>query len=203
MHYPPINQEPQKKIVDNSYLNREQPNTISDYFHSRESTHENKKVVEIYPNGSRYEGFKVNGLRHGQGILFYVDGGFYDGEWKFNKMDGKGKLFYINGQLAYEGQWKDDKFDGQGILYNEEPEIFNYSFPFNDFNDLDEKWMKYEGNFKEDNKEGRGKLFLSNGEVIEGEFKDDLVHGECSFFMMNGDVVKGKWMENQLLMKFD
>lgn len=36
--------------------------------------------------GSRYEGYKLNGMRHGKGKFFYQDGGSYDGEWSENKM---------------------------------------------------------------------------------------------------------------------
>lgn len=51
--------------------------------------------------GSRYEGYKLNGMRHGYGKFYYQDGGMYDGDWKENKMEGYGKLFYQSGKLAY------------------------------------------------------------------------------------------------------
>jgi len=36
-------------------------------------------VVEHFKVGSKYEGYKLNGERHGKGKFFYQDGGFYDG----------------------------------------------------------------------------------------------------------------------------
>ena len=51
--------------------------------------------------GSKYEGYKLNGMRHGHGKFFYQDGGMYDGEWRKNKMNGYGKLYYQSGKLAY------------------------------------------------------------------------------------------------------
>jgi hypothetical protein len=36
-------------------------------------------VVENYQNGSKYEGEKKNGMRHGKGKFYYQDGGLYDG----------------------------------------------------------------------------------------------------------------------------
>ncbi len=36
-------------------------------------------VIETFKLGSRYEGYKLNGMRHGQGKFFYQDGGMYDG----------------------------------------------------------------------------------------------------------------------------
>ncbi len=42
--------------------------------------------METFKLGSRYEGYKLNGMRHGPGKFFYQDGGMYDGNWVKNKM---------------------------------------------------------------------------------------------------------------------
>jgi hypothetical protein len=39
-------------------------------------------VTEEFKMGSRYEGYKLNELRHGYGKFYYQDGGMYDGDWK-------------------------------------------------------------------------------------------------------------------------
>ncbi len=62
-------------------------------------------VVETFKLGSRYEGYKLNGMRHGQGKFYYQDGGLYDGDWFENRMQGQGKLYYQSGKLAFEGSW--------------------------------------------------------------------------------------------------
>ena len=36
-------------------------------------------IVENFEQGSRYEGTKLNGMRHGKGKFYYQDGGLYDG----------------------------------------------------------------------------------------------------------------------------
>ena len=64
--------------------------------------YESKYVVETFKMGSKYEGYKLNGMRHGKGKFYYQDGGMYDGDWYENKMEGYGKLYYQSGQLAYE-----------------------------------------------------------------------------------------------------
>jgi hypothetical protein len=69
-------------------------------------------VIDNFKQGARYEGEKVNNLRHGRGKFFYQDGGLYDGDWVRNKMEGHGKLYYKSGKIAYDGQWKDDEFCG-------------------------------------------------------------------------------------------
>jgi hypothetical protein len=36
-------------------------------------------VKEVFKQGSRYEGWKFNGMRHGTGKFYYLDGGRYEG----------------------------------------------------------------------------------------------------------------------------
>ena len=81
-------------------------------------THTPQFVEEYFKMGSRYEGYKMNGMRHGYGRFFYQDGGRYEGEWKNNKMNGQGKLFYQSNKLAYDGEWLNDQFEGKGTLFN-------------------------------------------------------------------------------------
>jgi len=102
-------------------------------------------VVESYQNNSRYEGEKLNGMRHGYGKFFYQDGGLFEGEWIQNKMHGKGVLSYASGKPAYKGDWLDDKFEGFGSLYNENPADLRQPYDFSDFDNVDEYWTKYEG----------------------------------------------------------
>ena len=43
-----------------------------------------------YPDGSRYAGESLNGLRHGYGSMTWSDGRKYVGEWKAGKRHGIG-----------------------------------------------------------------------------------------------------------------
>lgn len=93
--------------------------------------------METFKQGSKYEGYKLKDMRHGQGKFYYQDGGMYDGEWKRNKMDGFGSLYYQSGELAYQGMWKDDQFQGKGKLYNEYPYLLEGPFDFHNFDQID------------------------------------------------------------------
>ncbi|CAD8067168.1 unnamed protein product [Paramecium sonneborni] len=158
-----------------------------------------EKVIEVYANGSKYDGEKLNGLRHGYGTFFYQDnGGVYEGQWFENKMHGIGTLFYASGKPAYEGQWVNDKFEGKGTLYNEEPQSLFSEFDYRDFDQVGEFWTKYVGLFHEDNKEGQGVLYLSNGDKFEGNFLQDLVSGPGKYIKANGQFVSGRWWRNKL-----
>jgi hypothetical protein len=43
----------------------------------------------VWWTGNRYEGQWVDNLRSGQGVLFYADGGKYEGYFKNDKMNGE------------------------------------------------------------------------------------------------------------------
>ncbi|KAM3145144.1 hypothetical protein pb186bvf_002819 [Paramecium bursaria] len=165
-------------------------------------------VNEIYQDGSRYQGQKVNGMRHGIGVFFYQDGGFYDGSWDHNHMHGKGiqfnsiiqgTLYYSSGTPAYHGDWFEDKFHGYGILYNELPAAFNDPFDFTNFDYVEDYWVRYEGEFNDDNKEGKGILYLTNGERYQGLFLKDCVHGHGQYITKTGRIVESIWCNNQLV----
>ncbi len=78
-------------------------------------------AIDEYAEGKRYEGYKVNGKKEGEG-RFYLDSKLcFDGHWKDDLMEGPGKLYYQSGVLAYDGNFHKDRFHGFGKLYNEAP----------------------------------------------------------------------------------
>ena len=93
-------------------------------------------------------------MRHGRGKLIYVEGGGYDGEWKFNNKNGQGVLYSADGEPVYSGQWFDDNFDGEGVLVNvNQVEIHGEI----DYTNLDRYfkgnyWKQYKGSFRNDEK---------------------------------------------------
>ena len=46
--------------------------------------------VQIYEDGSRYEGFWKEGMNNGKGRLIHADGDMYIGMWKDNMAHGHG-----------------------------------------------------------------------------------------------------------------
>ena len=102
-------------------------------------------LVDTYEDGRKYEGLTLNKLKHGHGKLTFEDGAFYEGEFKDDKMHGKGVLYYAPGHPAYEGEWSRDQFHGKGVLYNEHPEPLEEMYNYEDFNEVEDYWVKYEG----------------------------------------------------------
>jgi hypothetical protein len=74
-------------------------------------------MIEIYEDGSRYEGEKLNGLRHGSGTYDFGNKYRYIGGWETDEMSGFGTLS-LDGKTVYEGEWKNNLFQGRGILHN-------------------------------------------------------------------------------------
>lgn len=47
------------------------------------------------------------------------------------------------------------------------------NFSYENFDNVDDGWIKYEGDFENDTKNGIGTLYLHNGSMFFGEFKND------------------------------
>lgn len=44
--------------------------------------------------GHYYQGYTLNGMKHGQGRLEFEDGAFYEGNFEKDQINGKGVLYY-------------------------------------------------------------------------------------------------------------
>ena len=129
------------------------------------------KGIYYYPDGTRYEGTFLNGMRDGMG-KFYQEEHVYEGEWKSDMAFGKGLLLLSDG-AKYEGYFKDGRFNGLGTYY--------YS-----------DGSRYEGFFVNDIREGRGSFYTPDNDCYEGEWKDDVLVGVVSVNFANGDKYIGE-----------
>lgn len=66
------------------------------------------KGIQIWLDGSRYEGYWKNNKANGRGRLIHADGDVYEGEWKDDKAHGEGIYTHVDGS-RYEGHWLEDK----------------------------------------------------------------------------------------------
>jgi len=102
--------------------------------------------IQVWPDGSRYEGIWLNNKANKKGRLIYSDGDFNFGDWKDDKKFGKGKFVHFDGAATYEGEWNDEKH-GFG----------------------NEKWLDgafYQGEYKNGQKSGKGKFHWADGSVL-------------------------------------
>ena len=70
-------------------------------------------------NGSVYWGEwrTDSNVREGRGVQVWPDGSLYEGYWKNNKANFYGRLLHKDGDI-YQGSWLDDKAHGVGFYYH-------------------------------------------------------------------------------------
>ena len=90
------------------------------------------KAIE-YSKKFKFDGFYLNGKRHGYGKLF---NGFsnilsYEGDFSFGMKNGFGRE-YINGALYYEGEFMNDEKNGKGKIYYSNGQIHKEGVFHND-----------------------------------------------------------------------
>ena len=64
--------------------------------------------IQIWPDGSRYEGYWAHDKANGQGRLIHAHGDVYQGEWKDDQAHGYGEYMHLEG-ATYRGDWAHDK----------------------------------------------------------------------------------------------
>lgn len=67
--------------------------------------------VQMFPDGSKYEGVWHEGKMQGYGKLIQAGQGVYEGEFYQDRANGKGVFYYYTGD-SYDGEWVDDKPHG-------------------------------------------------------------------------------------------
>lgn len=51
--------------------------------------------------------------------MYMVDGSRYEGAWINGLKEGEGKLYYPDDRLKYVGKWKNDQYEGYGELFDD------------------------------------------------------------------------------------
>ncbi|CAM9288247.1 unnamed protein product, partial [Ascophyllum nodosum] len=124
--------------------------------------------LKIYPNGDRYLGDLIDGLREGQGTLTCVNGNTYRGQFKANRFHGTGYMKYgtliedgeeICGRV-YKGGWEKGVKKGEGVLHTGTGQV-------------------YEGCFQDDQYHGPGVLRGPGEVMLDGEWKRGKLDGEA------------------------
>ena len=61
--------------------------------------------------------------RAGIGIQVWPDGSVYEGQWLRNRANGNGRLIHADGDV-YEGDWVNDKAHGKGVFHGSDGAIY-------------------------------------------------------------------------------
>ncbi|KAM7514877.1 hypothetical protein LguiA_004460 [Lonicera macranthoides] len=169
---------------------------------------ENKKMgkeilregVEFYSNGDFYEGEFHNGKCNGSGVYNYFVNGRYEGDWIEGKYDGNGIESWARGS-RYRGQYRQGLRHGYGV----------YRFYTGD--SYAGEWFNgqshgvgvqscgdgscYVGEFKCGVKHGIGCYHFRNGDKYAGEYFGDKIHGFGIYHFANGHCYEGSWHEGR------
>ena len=146
------------------------------------SCNSSKKVAVIdFFDGSYTGEVDDNGKKHGKGTYRWIDGSFYEGDFKDDLRHGLGKFKWANGE-SYNGEYLRDQRTGIGI----------YSWSDN---------SKYNGSFLNGKRHGKGTFTSSNGAKYDGEWFDDLRHGQGVLINPDGQMISGIWQNGKLLSK--
>jgi len=65
--------------------------------------------INVFSDGSHYEGEWLDDKMHGQGKLYWTNGNHYEGEFSNGIICGHGILYTQNGTVTYEGNWTDNQ----------------------------------------------------------------------------------------------
>ncbi|KAF6147693.1 hypothetical protein GIB67_003024, partial [Kingdonia uniflora] len=159
-----------------------------------------REGVEFYSNGDFYEGEFHQGKCSGSGVYTYIVGGKYEGDWIDGRYDGYGIESWVRGS-RYRGQYRQGLRHGFGVykFYTEDSyagEWFNgQSHGVGIQNCFD--GSSYVGEFKCGVKHGLGCYQFRNGDRYAGEYFGDKIHGFGVYNFANGHCYEGSWHEGR------
>ncbi|KAM7511054.1 hypothetical protein LguiB_009929 [Lonicera macranthoides] len=159
-----------------------------------------REGVEFYSNGDFYEGEFHKGMCNGSGVYNYFVNGRYEGDWIDGRYDGYGIESWAKGS-RYRGQYRQGLRHGYGV----------YRFYTGD--SYAGEWFKgqshgvgvqtcsdgscYVGEFKFGVKHGLGCYHFRNGDRYAGEYFGDKIHGFGVYHFANCHCYEGSWHEGR------
>ncbi|KAG6776071.1 hypothetical protein POTOM_019574 [Populus tomentosa] len=159
-----------------------------------------REGVEFYSNGDFYEGEFHKGRCNGSGVYNFFVNGRYEGDWIDGRYDGHGIESWARGS-RYRGQYRQGLRHGYGV----------YRFYTGD--SYAGEWFNgqshgvgvqtcadgscYVGEFKCAVKHGLGVYHFRNGDRYAGEYFGDKMHGFGVYHFANGHCYEGSWHEGR------
>ena len=145
------------------------------YYGETLDTEMNGLGILNYDDGTRYEGYFLNGNKNGIGI-FYDKNIIFQGEYKKDERNGFG--IEENSDVGkYEGDWLNNGINGTGI------------FTYND-------GSIYIGQFEKAKSSGFGKMMWTDGDYCIGQFKDGGREKIKTFYAEENGIFDAIWEDN-------
>lgn len=161
-----------------------------------------KRNPVLLENGAIYTGhWNSLNQRHGRGVQLWTDGSIYEGYWEADMACGKGRLISSNGNV-YEGDWKNDEASGFGIHESANGTKYEGYWENNCKNgegvETSKDGKMYKGMFSDGLQHGFGKIMWDDGKSYEGEFRNNNIEGNGTYHWRDGRIYVGEWLKNKM-----
>ncbi|KAI4388070.1 hypothetical protein MLD38_000438 [Melastoma candidum] len=157
-----------------------------------------REGVEFYSNGDFYEGEFHKGRCNGSGVYNYFAKGRYEGDWVDGKYDGYGIESWARGS-KYRGQYRNGLRHGYGVYRFYTGDSYSGEWWNGQSHGVGLQSCKdgscYVGEFKCGAKHGLGCYYFRNGDKYAGEYFNDKMHGFGVYQFANGHCYEGSWHE--------
>ncbi|CAH8391728.1 unnamed protein product [Eruca vesicaria subsp. sativa] len=159
-----------------------------------------KEGVQFYSNGYFYEGEFHKGKCNGSGVYYYFVRGRYEGDWVDGRYDGHGIESWARGS-RYKGQYRHGLRHGYGVYRFYTGDCYagewlngqSHGFGVQSCAD----GSSYVGESRFGFKHGLGSYHFRNGDCYAGEYFGDKVHGFGVYRFANGHCYEGAWHEGR------
>ncbi|KAJ1380261.1 MORN motif [Sesbania bispinosa] len=159
-----------------------------------------REGVEFYSNGDFYEGEFHKGRSNGSGVYNYFVNGRYEGDWVDGKYDGYGIESWARGS-RYRGQYRQGLRHGFGVYRFYTGDSYSGEWCNGQSHGLGIQTCAdastYIGQFKHGVKHGLGCYHFRNGDRYAGEYFGDKIHGFGVYHFANGHCYEGAWHEGR------
>ncbi|KAL7176438.1 hypothetical protein ACSBR2_029884 [Camellia fascicularis] len=159
-----------------------------------------REGVEFYSNGDFYEGEFHKGRCNGSGVYNYFVNGRYEGDWVDGRYDGYGIESWARGS-RFRGQYRQGLRHGYGVYRFYTGDAYagewcngqSHGVGMQSCSD----GSSYVGEFKCGVKHGLGSYHFRNGDRYAGEYFGDKIHGFGVYHFANGHCYEGSWHEGR------
>ncbi|KAL3504136.1 hypothetical protein ACH5RR_033977 [Cinchona calisaya] len=159
-----------------------------------------REGVEFYSNGDFYEGEFHKGRCNGSGVYNYIGNGRYEGDWIDGRYDGYGIESWERGS-RYRGQYRNGLRDGYGVYRFYTGDTYSGEWFNGQSHGVGMQTCSdgscFIGEFKGGVKHGFGVYHFRNGDRYAGEYFADKIHGFGVYHFANGHCYEGSWHEGR------
>ncbi|KAA8538504.1 hypothetical protein F0562_028125 [Nyssa sinensis] len=159
-----------------------------------------REGVEFYSNGDFYEGEFHKGRCNGSGVYSYFVNGRYEGDWIDGRYDGYGIESWARGS-RYRGRYRQGLRHGHGVYRFYTGDTYAGEWCNGQSHGVGVQTCSdgscYAGEFKSGVKHGLGCYHFRNGDRYAGEYFGDKIHGFGVYHFANGHCYEGSWHEGR------